>query len=219
MTAIEQDKTFDAVDGIVPVEYEAKVFGDNRGSFSEVLVGDELKDIKQINRSTSMQRVVRGCHAQYGKWCQAKLVEAVNRPIYDIITDARPDSKTFGVTAAYLLNPLKQNKLYVPRGFLHAFAVPDYVGYDKALFMYYCDNVYHKDAEICISPMSLLPNIVEQLKGDPKYEALVSMFENSSKSSQALVLSEKDLAGSNYSTWMQNVLDEYKQTGKCWYKG
>ena len=46
MTAIEQDKTFDAVDGIVPVEYEAKVFGDNRGSFSEVLVGDELKDIK-----------------------------------------------------------------------------------------------------------------------------------------------------------------------------
>ena len=143
----------------------------------------------------------------------------MHRPIYDIITDARPDSKTFGTSAAYLLDPAKQNKLYVPRGFLHAFAVPDYVGYDKAIFMYYCDNTYCKEAEICISPMSLLPEIVKKLEGDSKYEALCKLFENADKPCQELVLSEKDLAGNDYTTWMQKVLDEYKQTGKCWYKG
>ena len=84
--------------------------------------------------------------------------------------------------------------------------------------MYYCDNTYCKDAEICISPMSLLPEIVKKLEGDPKYEALCKLFENADKPCQELVLSEKDLAGTDYSTWMQNVLDEYKQTGKCWYR-
>jgi len=57
------DDTFDRVNGDAPMVMEPKVFGDQRGSFSEVLVGEELRDIKQINRSTSMQRVVRGCHA------------------------------------------------------------------------------------------------------------------------------------------------------------
>ena len=65
----EEDRTFDRVDSKAPIEYDAKVFGDNRGSFSEVLVENELKNIKQVNRSKSMQRVVRGCHAQAGKWC------------------------------------------------------------------------------------------------------------------------------------------------------
>ena len=214
MLTISNDDVFDCVRGYSPLQFEAKVFGDQRGSFSEVLVGEELRDIKQINRSTSMQRVVRGCHAQLGKWCQAKLVEAVHRQIYDIITDARPDSKTFGVTAAYLLDPFKQNKLYVPRGFLHAFAVPDYVGYDKAVFMYYCDNVYCKAAEVCISPMSYLPNVVKKLDGDPKYEDLCKLF----KTPEDLVLSEKDLAGNDYEIWMQNVLEDYAKTGQVWYR-
>ena len=214
MLTISNDDVFDCVRGYSPLQFEAKVFGDQRGSFSEVLVGEELRDIKQINRSKSIQGVVRGCHAQLGKWCQAKLVEAVHRQIYDIITDARPDSKTFGVTAAYLLDPFKQNKLYVPRGFLHAFAVPDYVGYDKAVFMYYCDNVYCKAAEVCISPMSYLPNVVKKLDGDPKYEDLCKLF----KTPEDLVLSEKDLAGNDYEIWMQNVLEDYAKTGQVWYR-
>lgn len=89
------------------------VFGDSRGSFSEVLkcredVPEWMKTmtwIKQINRSVSSKNTIRGCHAQSGLFCQAKLVEALTTQIYDIIIDARPDSNTFGVSKAYLLDP------------------------------------------------------------------------------------------------------------------
>jgi len=63
--------------------------------------------VKQINRSVSKGGTVRGCHAQRGKFCQGKLVEALNAKIYDIITDARPDSKTFGVSNVYILDPVE----------------------------------------------------------------------------------------------------------------
>ena len=214
MLTASYDDVFDCVGGYSPLQFEAKVFGDQRGSFSEVLVGEELRDIKQINRSKSVKGVVRGCHAQLGKYCQSKIVEAVYKQIYDIITDARPDSKTFGVTAAYLLDPDKQNKLYVPRGFLHAFAVPQYDSDEQAVFMYYCNNTYCKDAEVCISPMSYLPNVVKKLDGDPQYEGLCKLF----KTPKDLVLSEKDLAGNDYETWMQNVLEDYAKTGQVWYR-
>ena len=211
---MKEDAIFDKVNGKCPILAEAAVFGDDRGSFSEVLVGNELLGIKQINRSKSCQFVVRGCHAQAGKWCQSKIVEAINKPIYDIITDARPDSKTFGMSAAYLLDPAKQNKVYVPHGFLHAFAVPPYDGDEQAVFMYYCDNVFCKQSEVCISPMSLLPSVVKNLEGDSKYEVLCKMFEAPEK----LVLSEKDLAGEDYQLWMQNILEDYARTGQVWYR-
>lgn len=211
------DDRFDVVDGYGVALAEAKVFSDSRGSFAEVLVGDEVVGLKQINRSKSVSMTVRGCHAQRGEWCQAKLVEAVNRPIYDIITDARPDSKTFGTTQAYLLDPLKQNKVYVPKGFLHAFAVPESDIKEEAVFMYYCDNVFNKQSEICVSPMTLLPAAVKLLKESgtgEEYEPLFKMFEDTSK----LVLSEKDLQGQDYEAWMSLVQDEWRLASKCWYK-
>ena len=209
----QYDLTFDKASSECPYMAYPKVFEDDRGSFSEVLVEDSLKDIKQINRSKSQPMVLRGCHAQSGKWCQAKLVEAINKPIYDIITDARPDSSTFGTTAAYLLDPVKQNKLYVPRGFLHAFAVPPYEGLEEAIFMYYCDNVFHKDAEICISPMSLLPKVVQYFKYDADNIALCNMLEDSQK----LILSEKDNNGLDYGQFMEDVSSQYATSNILWY--
>lgn len=99
------DTLFDTASSGQPWMVCPKVFSDNRGTFSEVLVGSSLESIKQINRSTSCQWTVRGFHAQRAPMCQAKLVEALTIPIYDIIVDARPDSKTFGTIAAYLLDP------------------------------------------------------------------------------------------------------------------
>ena len=57
------DERFDVVDGYGVSLAEAKVFGDSRGSFAEVLVGDETVGLKQINRSKSVSMTVRGCHA------------------------------------------------------------------------------------------------------------------------------------------------------------
>lgn len=116
-------------------------------------------------------------HAQAGAHCQSKLVEALSLPIYDIITDARPDSKTFGTTAIYCLDPVKQNKLYVPHGFLHGFAVPkNEKSNNYAMFMYYCDKTYYHDSEIHVNPMSLLPNIIKKFEGVEQYDELAKML-------------------------------------------
>lgn len=210
------DKTFDVVDGYGVMHIQPNVFGDNRGSFSEVLAGDQLLGVKQINRSKSSPMVFRGFHAQSGKSCQAKLVEAVNAPIYDLIIDARPMSKTFGTAEAYLLDPTDQNKLYVPRGFLHSFAVPKILE-KEAIFMYYCDNAYDKASEICISPKTALAKFIPLLKdvhsNDEKFNMLFNMFENEDK----VIMSNKDLKGLNYASWMQEVQDDWRSKNEAWY--
>ena len=199
------------------------VFNDSRGYFTEVLKDyintkdtsdiplqlTSLSWIKQINRSSSSSYTIRGCHAQKAPYCQGKLVEALNTIIYDIITDARPDSKTFGVSNIYILDPNIQNKLWVPRGFLHSFAIPN-INEDKALFQYFCDNVYNKESEICINPLSLLPKIIEETDIDRR---LFDIFDQ-----EELSISDKDKSGLNYESWMSEIKADYKKTGKVWYK-
>lgn len=208
---------FDNVSTGRPYMIYPKVFNDNRGTFSEVLKDDDLKDIKQINRSTSCKMTFRGFHAQKAPFCQSKLVEALNQKIYDIIIDARPDSKSFGLIDAFLLDPKKQNKLYVPRGFLHSFFVPwyEYDNEEDAMFMYYCDNVYDHESEIGIDPMS----VFEKLKQYKMIESKdLNDFSKNIEDVSKIVLSEKDLKGMNYDKFMELSIDEYKKTGKCWYK-
>lgn len=205
----------------VVLEVFPKVFNDQRGWFSEVIKGD-LCWIKQVNRSSSRGGVIRGCHAQAGQWCQAKLVEALTEVIFDFIVDARPDSETFGVSKIYRLDPVKQNKLWVPRGFLHAFIVPSSAKSD-ALFNYYCDNVYHKDAEICINPQTIIPRNLGILRSwciDNK--ELDEMFhEVTATPDESFTYSEKDLAGLDYDTWMTSLKIAYDKGDlkkSLWYK-
>ena len=63
------DMTFDIASSGRPWMIFPKVVSDNRGTFSEVLVGEYLDGIKQVNRSTSCQWTVRGCHAQRAPKC------------------------------------------------------------------------------------------------------------------------------------------------------
>ena len=210
----EYDMLFDNPNNERPYMIFPKVYSDNRGSFSEVLVGEDTSWIKQINRSISCQLTLRGMHAQSGAHCQAKLVEALSLPIYDIVTDARPDSKTFGTTAVYCLDPIKQNKLYVPHGCLHGFAVPKHKSESYAMFMYYCDETYCHDSEVHVNPMSVLPEVAKKLEGIEQYEAFISMVNDKDN----LVLSDKDLDGKDYTWQMEQFREEYTKFGKLWYK-
>lgn len=197
------------------------VYSDPRGWFSEVLKGD-LSWIKQINRSSSSANVVRGCHAQRGSFCQAKLVEAINEVIFDYIIDARPDSETFGVSKIYRLDPAKQNKLFVPRGFLHAFIVPASAK-SSAVFTYYCDNVYDKSSEICINPKSIITRNIGILRSwckdnqemdDMFHELVVSSEDN-------WIYSDKDLQGLDYDAWMTSLKVAHNSKDfktSIWYK-
>jgi len=83
--------------------------------------------------------------------------------IYDMIIDARPDSETFGACSFFKLDPIKQNKLWIPRGFLHGFIVPKCEG--EAIFNYYCDATYCKSSEIGICPHDLVPRAISTQKG------------------------------------------------------
>jgi dTDP-4-dehydrorhamnose 3,5-epimerase-like enzyme len=173
--------------------------------------------IRQINRSLSSAGVVRGCHAQTGKFCQGKLVSALTEKIYDVITDARPDSDTFGVSKAYILDPAAQNMLWVPRGFLHAFCVPLTVK-SPALFEYFCDNVYDKSSETGVAPASLLPKVANGVSdmastcGLPGYDDFINLFASDLK------FSDKDKAAADYETWIGAVREKYEKTGKAWYR-
>ena len=219
-----RDETFFAFDDdpkSTVFELFPDVHGDTRGWFSEVMKGD-LGWIKQINRSSSSPNVVRGCHAQQGAFCQAKLVEAINEVVFDYIIDARPDSKTFGVSKMYRLDPVKQNKLFVPRGFLHAFIVPSSAKID-AVFTYYCDNIYDKESEICINPKSVITRNIGILRSwcysNPEMNDMFHELVESSEDDW--VYSDKDLQGLDYDAWMTSLKVAYDNEDfktSLWYK-
>ena len=200
-------------------ERSPDVYSDNRGSFAEVLKHDigtlytdnwysDLSWIKQINRSKSKPGVARGMHAQSGKSCQGKLVQAVYGKIFDIITDARPDSDTFGVSDVFELDSERQNQLWVPRGFLHGFVVPsDQNG--MPVFEYFCDNGYDKKSEIGIAPDGFIQKILK-LKAEinPAFKTDIAKLE----------LSEKDAKGLDYEKWMSEKREEYAREGRLWYR-
>lgn len=101
----------------------------------------------------------------------------------------RPQSKTFKKTKAYLLSAEKQNKLLVPRGFLHAFAVPSSAK-QMAYFNYYCDNIYCKESEVCVSPKDVVIPALARLGLD----------------CSSLILSSKDMAGMPLDAFAEQVL-------------
>lgn len=167
----------------------------------------DLSWIRQVNRSSSSPGVARGMHAQSGASCQGKLVQAAYGRVLDVVTDARPDSETFGVSDVFELDSEKQNMLWVPRGFLHGFAVPRGQS-GPAVFEYFCDNVYDKAAEVSIAPDGFMQKIL-RLKSemDPSF-----VFEG------GLTLSEKDAKGAGYEDWMYGQRAEYRRSGGLWYK-
>jgi dTDP-4-dehydrorhamnose 3,5-epimerase len=209
-------------------------YGDSRGYFMEVLKYAKYSNenppgilinpdwISQINRSSSSSGVFRGFHAQFGSCCQGKLVEAVTEMVYDIIVDARPNSKTFGSTSIIPLYSETHNKLWVPRGFLHSFLVPNTV-LSNAIFEYICDNLYVNESEITINPQTILPNIIPNFEkllseiDDPKY---VKKFDDmfSTIVDGNLKFSEKDLNGTNFYDFMSQVKDDYDNHNRLWCK-
>lgn len=202
------------------------IFQDDRGSFAEILKSEisnqnneinwitNLNWIKQINRSKSINGTIRGCHAQASPFCQGKLVQAVTGTVYDIITDVRPDSKSFGLTSIFILNETNQNMLWVPRGFLHSFVIPMQTQVKETIFEYYCDCTYDKKSEIHINPMTILPNCINQLNKSNKFNSLINLFKNEKN----IKLSDNDKNAIDYNIWIKQILNQFKTTGKTWYK-
>lgn len=130
---------------------EPTIFDDGRGSFFESFNLKKFEEktglninFVQDNQSISQRGVLRGLHMQKGEFSQAKLVRVTQGKVLDVVVDARKNSPTFGETFAIILSADDNKQLFIPRGFLHGFAVLE----NNTIFSYKCDNYYNKEAEI-----------------------------------------------------------------------
>ena len=127
---------------------EPKVFGDERGYFSETYSQKDFReagldyDFVQDNQSSSKKGVLRGLHFQKSH-PQAKLVRVLRGEVFDVAVDLREGSETYGEWVGVLLSGENHRQLMIPRGFAHGFVVVS----DTAEFAYKCDDFYHPEDE------------------------------------------------------------------------
>ena len=108
---------------------EPKVFGDNRGWFTESFNAHDFAkasnltvEFVQDNHSFSRQWTLRGMHYQL-KHTQGKLVRVTVGSVFDVVVDLRKDSATFGQWVGVELSSENHKQLWVPPGFAHGFLV------------------------------------------------------------------------------------------------
>lgn len=140
-----------AIEGVVIIE--PRIFKDSRGYFFESFSQNEFENkvhkinFVQDNESMSSYGVMRGLHFQRPPYAQSKLVRCVKGRVLDVAVDIRKGSPTFGQHVAVELSEENHRQFFIPRGFVHGFAVLS----DMAVFQYKCDNFYHPEADGGIS--------------------------------------------------------------------
>jgi len=122
---------------------EPDMFPDPRGLFFESwnkaryeLAGMAYNWV-QDNCSVSAKGVLRGLHFQNPN-AQAKLVQAVDGEIFDVVVDIRVGSPTYGKWESVLLSSENRRQLIIPGGFAHGFLTLS----DRAIVLYKVDDVY-----------------------------------------------------------------------------
>lgn len=129
------------------------VYTDERGYFFEAFSKKDFQqhtgltlDLVQQNQSKSAYGTLRGLHLQKGEYSQAKLMRVLQGKVLDVVVDLRKDSPTFGQHYSVILCEENQKQLFVPRGFAHGFLVMQ----ADTVFVYSCDNYYHKNSELSL---------------------------------------------------------------------
>ena len=140
---------------------EPKVFGDNRGWFTESFNANDFKKASglnvqfvQDNHSFSRQWTLRGMHYQL-KHTQGKLVRVTVGSVFDVAVDLRKDSSTFGNWVGVELSAENHTQLWVPPGFAHGFLVLS----ETAEFLYKTTDYYDPQSEVCLSWCDTTVNI------------------------------------------------------------
>ena len=122
---------------------------DERGFFLEsyqarkYAAGGITATFVQDNQSQSVRGTIRGLHAQR-RQPQAKLVQVLQREIFDVVVDIRRGSPTFGQWVGVVLSGENFRQCYVPAGFAHGICVTS----DWARVEYKCTDFYDPADEI-----------------------------------------------------------------------
>jgi dTDP-4-dehydrorhamnose 3,5-epimerase len=130
------------------IEIEPDVYTDNRGFFIETYHHIRYKDcgidrtFVQDNLSFSFRGTLRGLHFQYPR-PQAKLIQALEGEVFDVVVDIRRGSPHLGQWAGAILSDQNKHQLYVPEGFAHGFCVLS----ERALVHYKCSEFYAQECE------------------------------------------------------------------------
>lgn len=111
----------------------------NKKAMAEVGIMDEFD---QDNLSISKQWALRGVHFQKAPHAQTKLVSVIQGKVFDVAVDLRPESPTYGKWVGAILDDVRHNMLYIPKGFGHGFLVLS----PSATFFYKCAGLYNKEA-------------------------------------------------------------------------
>lgn len=106
---------------------ERKQFDDERGFFAEIAYVDKIEKligqplmIKQVNYSRSLDRVVRGMHAEEWK----KLITVTCGLAFCALADIRPNSASFGKVVSFKLGEGGlAGSLFVEEGIANSFCV------------------------------------------------------------------------------------------------
>lgn len=120
---------------------------DERGGFVKDYNIDTFKangidhELKEVFYTISKRGVIRAMHFQLGKQ-QAKLVRCISGHVYDVITDLRPDSPTFGKSMGFNLTGDNQKTLYVPQYFGHGYLV-----IEDSIVSYKCGEVFFGEGD------------------------------------------------------------------------
>lgn len=152
---------------------EPKVFGDDRGWFTESFNAIDFAqatglsvDFVQDNHSFSRQWTLRGMHFQQ-EYVQGKLVRVVSGVVFDVVVDLRKTSPSFGKWVGTELSAKNHRQLWVPPGLAHGFLVLS----ETAEFLYKTTDYYHPQSEVCLAwndpgvaidwplPPGVLPNV------------------------------------------------------------
>jgi dTDP-4-dehydrorhamnose 3,5-epimerase len=132
---------------------EPKVFGDNRGWFTESFNANDFATATRLdmgfvqdNHSFSRQWTLRGMHYQL-KHTQGKLVRVTAGCVFDVAVDMRKDSSFLGKWVGVELSAENHKQLWVPPGFAHGFLVLS----ETAEFLYKTTDYYDPQSEVCLS--------------------------------------------------------------------
>ncbi len=132
---------------------EPKIFGDDRGFFFESFNARVFAQATglnvtfvQDNHSKSARHVLRGLHYQTQQ-AQGKLVRVVSGEVFDVVSDVRPESPTYGKWVGEILSAQNQRQMWVPPGLAHGFLVLS----ESAEFLYKTTDYYAPEFERCIA--------------------------------------------------------------------
>jgi dTDP-4-dehydrorhamnose 3,5-epimerase len=128
-----------------------RLFGDERGWFTEILEADAFAGLGlptrfvQVNQSRSVRGVVRGLHLQWDP-PQGKLMRVVAGRAFMAAVDVRPGSPTLGRSVTLEASAEEPLLFWAPASFARGFAALS----DVAEIEYFCTAPYNPSCEMGI---------------------------------------------------------------------